>query len=95
MIPPPEQLATLFVNFIAAPKLAEEFKAELQPPKPKLKKKPQARQLVAETPVLAENEPVAPLPPQEPETAAVVLPAPMPQGPITLSSELSGRLSWA
>lgn len=88
LIPPPEEMATLFVNFIAAPKLKEESKTELQPPKPQLEKKPQARQLVAETPVLAENEPVAPPPPQAP-VAMVAPPVPMPQGPVTLSAELS------
>ena len=87
LIPPPEQIATLFVNFITAPKPKEEFKTELHPPKPQLEKKPQSRQLVAETPVLSENEPVAP-PPQAPE-AAVAPPAPMPLGPVTLSAELS------
>ena len=89
LIPPPEEIATLFVNFITAPKPKEEFKTELQPPKPKLEKKPQSRQLVAETPVLAENEPVAPPPPQAPEAAVAPPAAQMPQGPVTLSAELS------
>ncbi len=91
LIPPPEQIATLFINFITAPKPKEEFKTELQPAKPKLEKKPQSRQLVAETPILSETEPVAPPPPREPEAAkvAVAPPAQMPQGPVTLSAELS------
>jgi protein TonB len=98
LIPPPEQLATVFVNFIPAARPKEEPKPEPPPPTPKpqpAKKTPQSRQLVAEAPVLAPSEPVA-LPSQpdpEPEPVAAAEPAPaapqMPAGPVTLSSELS------
>ena len=96
LIPPPEQLATLIVNFIPATKPKEETKPEPPPPKPQpVKKPPQSRQLVAEAPVLSPSEPVAPPTAPEPEPAPAPQPvaeAPRPQmpaGPITLSSELS------
>lgn len=94
LIPPPEQLATLIVNFIPAARPKEEPKAEPPPPKPQPVKKPaQSRQLVAEAPVLSPSEPVAPptAPEPEPDPEPVVV-APHPQmaaGPVTLSSELS------
>ncbi|WP_090828244.1 energy transducer TonB [Nitrosovibrio tenuis] len=93
-IAPPKQLETLLVNFIPAARPKEEPKPEPPvPPKSQPVKKPQSRQLVAETPAISESEPVA-LPPQpepEPEPVAVAEPPPaqMPAGPITLSSELS------
>lgn len=102
LIPPPEQLATLIVNFIPAPQPKEEAKPETPPPPPKPKpkpvKKPQPQQLVAKAPPLTESEPVAP-PPEpeleaepeaEPEPVVEAAPAPqMPAGPVSLSSELS------
>ena len=64
LIPPPEQLATLMVNFIPSPQPKEEVKPETPPPPPKPKpkpvKKPQPQQLVANAPPLSESEPVAP-----------------------------------
>ena len=89
MIPPPAKMATLFVNFITASRPAEELKTEMQPPKPKSEKNPKSRQMVAETPALNDNEPAAPSPPRAPETASVASPTQMPQGPVTLSAELS------
>lgn len=97
IIPPPDQLVTLMVDFIPSSRPKEESKPEPPPPVPKPQpvKKPKARQLVAETPVLSESEPIAPPPPAEPEPEPVVEappapPAPqMPAGPVTLSSELS------
>ncbi|MEP7371278.1 MAG: energy transducer TonB [Nitrosospira sp.] len=94
LIPPPEQLATLIVNFIPATRPKEEPKVEPPPPAPKPKPvKPQARQLVAEAPVLSPSEPVAPPAPPEPESkpepVAVAPPQQMAPGPVTLSSELS------
>lgn len=103
LIPPPEQLATLIVNFIPAPQPKEEAKPETPPPPPKPKpkpvKKPQPQQLVAKAPPLTESEPVAPPPPEpepqtepeaEPEPVVEAAPAPqMPAGPVSLSSELS------
>jgi periplasmic protein TonB len=94
-ISPPKQLETLMVNFIPAARPKEEPKPEPPvPPKSQPVKKPQSRQLVAETPAVLESEPVA-LPPQPertPEPVAVAEPPPAPQmpaGPVTLSSELS------
>ena len=96
LIPPPEQLATLIVNFVPAARPKEEPKPEPPPPKPQpVKKPPQSRQLVAEAPVLSPSEPVAPPtapdpePIPDPEPVAVAPPPQMPAGPITLSSELS------
>jgi len=95
LIPPPEQLATLLVNFIPATRPQEESKPESPPPRPKPQpvKKPQSRQIVAEAPVISESEPVAlpsqPEPAPEPVAVAEAAPVQMPQGPITLSSELS------
>ena len=97
LIPPPEQLATLFVNFIPAARPKEEAKPEPPPPVPKPQpvKKQQSRQIVAEAPVISKSEPVAPPAAPEPEPAVVeeAPPAPrapqMPAGPVTLSSELS------
>lgn len=102
LIPPPEQMATLFVNFVPAMQPKEEPKPEPPPPQPKPKpkpvKKPPPRQIVAETPPLSAAEPVAPLPAPDPEpepepepvAVAEAPPAPqMPAGPITLSGELS------
>ncbi|MBI0420410.1 MAG: hypothetical protein ITD47_01815, partial [Nitrosospira sp.] len=68
MIPPPEKIATLFVNFITASRPAEELKTEMQPPKPKPEKNPKSRQLVAETPALIVNDPVVRSPPRVQET---------------------------
>jgi periplasmic protein TonB len=97
LIPPPEQLATLLVNFIPAQRPKEESKPEPPPPTPKPQpvKKPQSRQIVAEAPMLSESEPVAlpsqpdPEPAPEPVAVAEARPAQMAVGPITLSSELS------
>lgn len=94
-ISPPKQLETLMVSFIPAARPKEEPKPEPPvPPKPQPVKKPQTRQLVAETPAVLESEPVVPPPEPErkPEPVAVAEPPPAPQmpaGPVTLSSELS------
>jgi len=98
VIPPPEQLATLLVNFIPSPKPKEESKPEPPPPAPKpqpVKKpqsKPQSQQIVAEAPVVSASEPVASPALPEPEpvaVAAVEAPPQMAPDPVTLSSELS------
>ena len=97
LIPSPEEAATLFVNFIAPPMppKVEEPKRLPTPPKPRAIEKPQPRQLVAETPVTASTDYVAPPPPvmpepvQVPAMAAPVIQAPLPAGPVALSSELS------
>lgn len=56
LLPAPAEVATLFVNFIA-------------PPAPKPKEKPKPRQIVAETPVVAPTDYVAP---PEPAPAPVI-----------------------
>jgi len=79
LIPPPEQIVKIFVNFVTTPKVEEVSKLDLPllPSKPKLKPKPKAklkpkprlvdkqqpRQLVPEAPVLSEAEVIAPPPP--------------------------------
>jgi protein TonB len=95
-IPSPQQLETLMVNFIPAPRPKDEPKTPPPPAPPQSKpvKKPQSRQIVAETPVISESEPVAPSfqPEPAPEPVAVAEPSAAPQmpaGPVTLSSELS------
>lgn len=92
LLPAPVEVATLFVNFIAPP--APEKKEEpKRPPPPKLKpiEKPQPRQIVAETPVVAPTDYVAPPPPPVPAPAPVIEapPMPLPAGPVAMSSELS------
>ena len=94
MLPAPAEVVTLFVNFIGppAPEKAEEPKRP-PPPKPKPIEKPESRQLVAETPVVAPTDYVAPPPPPEPIPVAAPAvqapPMPLPAGPVALSSELS------
>lgn len=91
LLPAPNEIATLFVNFIAPP--TPEKKEEPKrppPPKPKPIEKPQPRQIVAETPVVAPTDYVAPPPPRiEAPPAPPAPPAPLPLGPIALSSELA------
>ncbi|MEO8992485.1 MAG: energy transducer TonB [Nitrosospira sp.] len=95
LIPPPQQLATLMVNFIPSFQPREESKPEPPPPlpKPQPPKKPKSQQLVAEKPVVSKREWVAPpsLPEPEPvpEPVAEAAPPQMAPGPVTLSSELS------
>jgi multisubunit Na+/H+ antiporter MnhC subunit len=76
LIPAPQDAMTLFVNFIAppAPPKAEEPKRPPQP-RPKPIEKPQPRQIVAEAPVVAPADYVAPPPPPKP---APVIEAPAP-----------------
>ena len=104
LLPSPADAATLFVNFIASPdeKKSPEPQRPPEPqPKPKLRPiaPPQPRQLVAQAPVTAPTDFVAPAPPLKPgpiqhPLAVVAVPAPMPVahlpvGPVALSSELS------
>ena len=93
LIPPPEQIAKIFVNFVTAPKVEEVRKLDLPllPSKPKLKPKPkpklkprlvqkqQPRQPVSKAPELSEAEVIAsPSPPVEVVELAVPEPAPVP-----------------
>lgn len=94
LLPAPNEIATVFVNFIAplAPEKQEEPKRP-PPPKPKPVEKPQPRQIVAETPVVAPTDYIAPPPPPKPQAAPAPVieapPMPMPAGPVALSSELA------
>lgn len=93
LIPTPAEAATLFVNFIAPPPPEKRVELKPPPPKPKPIEKPPPRQIVAETPVVAPTDYVAPPPPSKPAPvieAPVALPAPpKPMGPVSLGGELS------
>lgn len=92
LLPAPVDVATLFVTFISppAPEKQEEPKRPL-PPKPKPIEKPQPRQIVAETFIVAAADYVAPPPPHKAEPAPVIEapPMPLPVGPLALSAELA------
>lgn len=91
LLPAPVDVAALFVHFIAphAPETQEEPK---RPPPLKSKPidKPRPQQLVAETPVVATTDHIAPPPPSEPDPVPIIKapPMPLPIGPVTLSGEL-------
>jgi len=104
LIPAPTDAVTLFVNFIAPPEEQKQPEPQRPPspevlPKPQPMHLPQPRQLVAQTPVIAPTDWVAPAPQPKPEpiqapvavaaTPAPVLAAPLPTGPVALTSELS------
>ncbi|MDH5553192.1 MAG: energy transducer TonB [Nitrosomonas sp.] len=105
LIPPPEQMVTLFADFITAPKpeLAPTIAQEPPPAKLQPLKKPDPKpvqpRLVAKAPALPEEEAAAPTPEPEPilkpeieltpEPEVITQPAQMQTGPITLTSELS------
>lgn len=90
-IPSPQEVMTLFVNFIAPPTPDKAEEPERPPPvKAQPKEKPQPRQLVAETPVVSPTDFFAPQPPKAAyETLVQAPPTPLPMGPVALSSELS------
>jgi periplasmic protein TonB len=97
LIPLPDEVATLFVETLVEPPKPEPPK----PVEPVRKEKPKPveppRQIVAETPVVAPTEYVAPPPPPAPMPmveAPVMPPAPpapppQPAGPVTLGTELA------
>lgn len=93
LLPTPNDVATLFVNFIAPPAPAKaETPKQAEPPRPRPVQKPQPRQIVAEAPVTASTDYVAPPPPPRPEPTPVVdvAPAPaLPPGPVALTTELA------
>ncbi len=94
LIPSPHETMTLFVNFIAPPTLEKkEAPKRPLPPKPKPVERPLPHQIVAEAPVVTPTDYAVPPPPPKPEPmpAPVVEtpPAPLPVGPVTLSSELA------
>ena len=104
IIPPPEQMVTLFVDFIAAPTADATKERPSKPPKPvpaklqpvkKVQPKPTPPRLVSKTPELPKEEMAVSEP--EPEPVAEMVPEPeiasrqpqMPAGPVTLTTELS------
>jgi protein TonB len=94
LLPAPAEVATLFVNFIAppAPKPAVAPKPPPPKPKPKPVEKPKPRQIVAETPIVAPDDFVAPAPPEPPAPVVPESPPPsmpLPAGPVALATELS------
>jgi len=102
LIPTPGEAMTLFVDFIApaAPEKPSTPPPQPAKPKPVTPKPvtPPAPRLVAETPVVAPTDYVAPPPPPEPAPridalalppAPPVPPTPLPAGPVTLGEELS------
>ncbi len=106
LIPPPEQMVTLFAELITAPStvsnatpevLPEPTPVKLQPAKKPIIK-PKQERLAVKSPVTPKQQMVETLPEPfaEPVTEQVKesasgggLPAQMPAGPVTLSSELS------
>lgn len=96
LISAPQETMTLFVDFISPP--MPENKPE-PPPQPVKSKTvtPPAPRLVAQTPIIAPTDYVAPPPPPEPSRieapvaprAPPAPPTPMPVGPVSLGSELA------
>jgi len=89
LIPVPEETMTIFVNFISPPssqKVAEPAKPSVT----KLHPAEKPEQLVAETPIVAPTDSVAPQPvhPNQPIEGSAGF-AQMALGPVTLGSELS------
>ncbi len=98
LIPSPQDAATLFVNFIAPPAPPKVAEIKPAPQKPRPIEKPEQRQIVAETPLIAPTDYVAPAQPLKPgpviEAPTVAVerppaPATKPAGPVSLTSELS------
>ena len=87
LISVPQDVSTLFVNFIAPPSLPKvEPLPKREPPKPRPEERPQPRQLVAEAPVTSPCEITVPPAP----TSVIAAPTePRPTGPVTLGAELS------
>lgn len=92
LLPAPKEVTTLFVNFIAPPAPEKKDEPKLPPPsKPQPIERSHPRQIVAETPVIAPSDYVAPpsLPRPEPAPAIEAPPLPLPADPVALSSELA------
>jgi protein TonB len=87
ILAPPVEVTTLFVNFISPPPPAK--LAEPKRPPPKAIERSPPRQIVADAPVLAPTDYVAPPPPPTPQATSTAPPLPLPSGPVALSSELS------
>lgn len=89
LIAVPEDVATLFVNFIAQPPTPAEPPAKREPPKPRREEAPQPRQLVTEAPAISPGEPTALPSPPGPVPVMATAAEPKPAGPVTLGAELS------
>ena len=91
LIPAPQEAATLFVNFMAAPTPKAEEPAQALPPRPQTREKSPPRQLLAATPVSAAADDVTPQPPLQPVQPIEAPPAPAPTvaSPVAIASELS------
>ncbi len=99
LIPPPEQMVTLFADLITLTPPATVTKpppAKLQPATKPVVVKPKQERLAAKLPMTPKNEQVESLPEfsanpitEETQTAGPALPAQLQTGPVTLSSELS------
>ena len=91
LLPTSTEAATVFVDFIAPP--APPKTAEPKPvsqPKPVPIERPWPQQLVAETPVVAPTDHIAPSPPKSASDAAIESPSSLlPAGPVTLGAELA------
>lgn len=91
LLPVSQDAATLFVDFIAPPRVPRsEPKAKHESPQPRVEDRPPPRQLVAEAPAVAATDTLA-VPPA-PTPAPVPAPAPAPvalTGPVALDAELS------
>ncbi|KAF0163930.1 MAG: periplasmic protein TonB [Rhodocyclaceae bacterium] len=83
----PVAIEALFVHFIAPPTPPKAEQPRPQPPKAQRMEKPQPQQLVAETPVTATMDPIAPPPRQESVPEAPRMPPA--SGPLALGSELA------
>lgn len=95
LVPIPDKVETLFVNFIQPPEAPKpDLPKRPEPPKPARLDKPRPpephRHLVVEAPAAA-NDYAMPLPPPPPEPVVEAPPAPPPRpaGPVTLSGELA------
>lgn len=97
MIPLPDKVETLFVNFIQPPEQPKPEPLKLpEPPKPVKPEKPRPpephRHLVVNAPAAASDYVMPPPPPPEPVVEAPPppsAPAPRPVGPVSLSGELA------
>lgn len=93
LMPNAQEMATLFVNFITPPPPEKKVEPKPPPPRPRPRpiEKPKPRQIVAEIPVVAPTDHVAPPPPPTPVIEAPPAPAapPKPMGPVMLGGDLS------
>lgn len=97
LLPDAHEVATLFVNFITPPPPEQKVELKPRPPRPRPIEKPQPRQIVAETPVVAPADYAVPPPPPSPTIEAPPGPPapaapftlPKPAGPVMLGGDLS------